>query len=367
MKKKILFILHLPPPVHGASMVGEYVRSSRLVNENYECRFINLGTAFSLGEIGKVSLGKLSAFAALYKKVCKSLKDFKPDLVYVTASSTGLGFMKDSLLVGMIKRKGFPVVVHFHNKGVSMNHSCILKKRYTRFFDNVSVIMLSGRLYSDIAEYVPRERVSFCPNGVDDPGVLPKYRHEVPHILFLSNLIESKGLLVLLDACVLLKERGVPFVLDIAGGETAEISAERLFSETESRGLTEMVCYHGSVAGEKKDSMYLNADIFTLPSYNDCFPLVVLEAMAHSLPVVSTDEGAIPDIVEDGVTGFVIERRNPEALSKALEMLLCNCDKGHEMGKRGREEYERSYTINSFENRFVSILNELCSDSPVRF
>ena len=56
MKPKILFILHLPPPIHGAAMMGKYIQESELVNSSFDCFCINLATAGSLSDIGHISL-----------------------------------------------------------------------------------------------------------------------------------------------------------------------------------------------------------------------------------------------------------------------------------------------------------------------
>ena len=66
---KILFILHLPPPVHGASMMGKYLHDSKLINETFECKYINLTTAKSLQDIGKNSINKLWTFIRLLTKI----------------------------------------------------------------------------------------------------------------------------------------------------------------------------------------------------------------------------------------------------------------------------------------------------------
>ena len=66
--KKILFILHMPPPVHGAAMVGKYIHDSELINSQYECRYINLATATSLEDIGKVGMKKMLVFCRLLRK-----------------------------------------------------------------------------------------------------------------------------------------------------------------------------------------------------------------------------------------------------------------------------------------------------------
>ena len=110
-------------------------------------------------------------------------------------------------------------------------------------------------------------------------------------LLFLSNLIESKGVYVLLDACKVLKERGLSFVCDFVGGETKEISAEVFREAVATRGLEDYVTYHGPQYGEDKHRFFMNADVFVFPTYyyNECFPLVLLEATQWRLPLVSSD------------------------------------------------------------------------------
>lgn len=116
---RILFIMHMPPPVHGAAMVGKYIHDSRLVNEAFDCRYINLATAANLEDIGKVRLAKFVDFSRLLRRIRKEYMTFRPDLVYVTPNAGGGAFLKDFVVVQMLKSMGARVVVHYHNKGVS--------------------------------------------------------------------------------------------------------------------------------------------------------------------------------------------------------------------------------------------------------
>jgi glycosyltransferase involved in cell wall biosynthesis len=160
------------------------------------------------------------------------------------------------------------------------------------------------------------------------------------NLLFLSNLIPSKGVYVLLDACKMLKDRGVAFQCNFVGGESKEMD-RRVFEEAvKERGLEGHVLYHGPKYGEEKEHYWSMADVFVQPTYEDCFPLTILEAMQHGLPVVSTDEGAVPDMVADGENGFVCRRKDAEGLAQALERLLQNEALRHRMGAEGYRRYK---------------------------
>lgn len=365
-KPKILFILHMPPPVHGAAMMGKYIHDSKVVNEAFDCRYVNLATAASLEDIGGVSFTKLKKIIGLFREVRREVKAFRPDLVYVTPSAAGGSFlMKDFPLVQMLKRMGCRVVVHYHNKGVAKNQgSRIYDFAYRRFFRGIKVILLAEALYKDVQKYVRREDVFICPNGIPETVVgEPKAeRHNaVPHLLFLSNLLVSKGVYVLLDALKILKDRGYSFVCNFVGGETAEINAEQFRQEVEQRRLNQVAVYQGRKYGAEKEQFWQDADIFVFPSSYDCFPLVLIEAMQHSLPCISTNEGGIPNIVDDGSTGVIVPQHSPEALADSLAQLMDNEALRTEMGRKGREKYEAEFRLERFEHRITEILKKnLC-------
>ena len=282
---KILFILPLPPPVHGASMMWKYLHDSKLINETFECKYINLTTAKSLQDIGKNSINKLWTFIRLLTKIIKNTITFKPQLVYVTPNACGGAFYKDFIVVQLLKLFRHKVITHYHNKGVSTRQDHWLDNLlYKYFFKEIKVILLSKNLYKDVCKYVDFKDVFICPNGIPETLMkeMPTERHNNEiHLLFLSNLLISKGILLLLDACKILKEKGFSFTCDFIGGETTEIDAWSFNENVLKRGLDKIASYRGKKYGKNKSHFFKNADIFVFPtSYpNECFPLVLLEAM----------------------------------------------------------------------------------------
>lgn len=169
MKPSILFILHMPPPVHGAAMMGKYIHDSKMINETFDCHYINLGTAKDIKDIGKVGLKKLISFLEMLKSIRKMVKQMKILLVYVTPNSHGIALYKEFVIVQMLKGMGCKVVIHFHNQGVRIFQDHWPNRWiYPRLFKGVKVILLSEALYKDVEKYVDRQNVLICPNGIPD-------------------------------------------------------------------------------------------------------------------------------------------------------------------------------------------------------
>ena len=362
MKPSILFIMHMPPPVHGAAMMGKYIHDSKLVNETFDCHYINLTTATSLQDIGKGGIGKLWKFVKLLCLIVKTLLAVKPQLVYVTPNACGGAFYKDFVVVQLIKTMGYKVVVHYHNKGVATRQDRWLDdKLYRRFFKGIKVILLAEVLYADVEKYVKREDVFICPNGIPETLTAEPSaeRHNpVPRLLFLSNLLESKGVIVLLDALKILKDKGYSFICDFVGGETAEIDATRFEREVEQRGLNTVAIYNGKKYGDEKKEYFEKADAFVLPSFNEAFPLVNIEAMEFKLPVIATNVGGVAAEVKNGENGLICETRKPKSLADCIERLFGDEKLRQAMGEDGYKKFKEQFTVQAFEKNITSCLTD---------
>lgn len=369
MKNNVLFILHLSPPIHGASKVGDIILHSKLLNKSFKTKYIDLSLSKNLKEIGTTNIKKVARYFFLIFNLIKIILIFKPKLIYITLNSSGFGFYKDFLIVFITKLFKKKVVFHFHNKGIkNRSHLFFDNILYKKIFFNSSVILLSPFLYNDIDKYISLKHVYFCSNGVDDCNSriifndIDVNSKHIVNILFLSNLYYSKGILILLQSCSILNNNKIPFHCTIAGNE-GDLNWLTLNEIITNLNLNNHVTYIGAKYSDDKNIEFNKADIFVLPTLEDCFPLVILEAMQNYLPVISTLEGGIPDIIDDGLTGFIIPKNNSLVLAKKLELLILNIDFRLNMGIAGRRKFENEFTISHFENKLTNIFNHIIESS----
>jgi glycosyltransferase involved in cell wall biosynthesis len=110
--------------------------------------------------------------------------------------------------------------------------------------------------------------------------------------------------------------------------------------------------------------LYTEADIFCLPTRADCMGIVLAEAMAFSLPIVATRVGGIPEAVEDGENGFIVDVDDAQALGERLERLTNSAELRLKMGRRSRQIGERAFDIQLNANRIADLLVDLGRRAP---
>lgn len=352
--KKILFLGQFPPPVHGASIMNSYVINSEVIRSNFNIDFVNLQFAKSIKELGKFSF--LKVFKAFFYgfKIVKRVITQRPDLVYFNLTPTGFAFYRDAFYVFLLKLLRRKIVFHLHSKGIkkNANKSFLKKYLYTWVFKNTHVICVSKSLTDDIAE-VYKSTPFIVPNGIQVRPQSNEMKHHlngsIPQILYLSHYLRNKGILVLIEAMGILNNQGYLFNARLIG-PPADLTIEFLENIITNQNLTEVVKVIGPLYGEDKFLEFQKADIFVFPTYNDVFGLVNLEAMQYSLPVISTFEGGIPEIVIDGETGFLVETQNAQMLAEKIAILLKDKDLRIKMGMKGYIRFLNNFTLNHFEN-----------------
>jgi glycosyltransferase involved in cell wall biosynthesis len=358
-KPCVLCIAHLPPPVHGVTIMSELVVNSERLRNRFSLVVVPLRFADSVADIGALRFRKIAkALSVAIVVTFKCLRD-RPKLAYLTLTPAGPSFLRDLLYVLILRVMRVPRLFHLHGQGISkaIARRPRLRALYQWAFKDAGVIFLSRTLLSDIASIDSVNNCFVLPNGIPDMGQEGGRvgRNGAPVILYFSNMARAKGPLVLIESLNRLRMEGVAFEAVFAGNWESEGFRDSFFETVRQNGLEDVIEYVGPKYGDDKWKLFGQSDVFVLPSFMEAFPLVVLEAMASSLPVVATNVGAIPDMIEEGVNGYLVEPRDPEALTARLSRLLRDCELRSSLGEMGRKRFLSYYTVASFENNLESV------------
>lgn len=224
-----------------------------------------------------------------------------------------------------------------------------------------------------LADGTPVHRIFHGLN--DDFAMYLRQRPPLPsrggrlRLLGVGRLVAKKGFDVLVEACGVLKEQGLTFEAAIVGEEDEVGDAIRVENDLRQRiaglGLDRCVHLTGSLSQAEVYERYRNASIFCLPCRvlgngdRDGIPNVLVEAMACSVPVVSTHVSSIPELVADGVNGLLVPPDDPAALAAAVLRLHREPELAARLGRAGRDTVRREFDGDRLAARLADLFKEV--------
>jgi colanic acid/amylovoran biosynthesis glycosyltransferase len=251
-----------------------------------------------------------------------------------------------ALIVSSLTGIPWSVTVHAHDIFVSrvLLREKLATARFVRAISRFNRDYLE-RLYPEL-----EGRVRVIHVGID-PAVyrrLPPPPGGIPGILCVASLRPYKGHAVLLEACRLLRDQGVTFRCELVGEGPLRPELERRIAEL---GLQDVVRLFGALPQNQVARRLGRSSVFVLPSIvapdgqMEGIPVALMEAMAAGRPVVASDLSGIPELVQDGVSGFLTQPGDAEAIAAALKRLIGDPGLGRALGERGREKVEREFRL----------------------
>lgn len=358
MSLKILVIGQTPPPVHGSNIMTETFTRSL---ESLGHRVNLLEKKFSTKQegIGKISIRKILRGPYIICKLLKKVSRSDLDICFYFLSLKPPSFQFDAVLLLLLKFFKLRYIIYLHGKGLAqlVTDSDILSRFLARkiIMHSYGILIVGDILRYDVCGLIGEDKIFVLPNAIADVDLdnLNRINNEDHHvtILYLSNLRPSKGVMEFLKMAYEVKKKcdNVRFIL--AGSTRSKKFANQIESFLSLKKLKECFNMPGAVYGYEKDRIFKKSDIFVFPSKKEAFGLVNLEAMQWALPVVASNQGAIPKIVRNGESGFIIDPKDIKQIVDRVVMLIRNPGLRDKMGKRGRIIYENKFSINVYTNR----------------
>jgi colanic acid/amylovoran biosynthesis glycosyltransferase len=196
----------------------------------------------------------------------------------------------------------------------------------------------------DVGDKIHIVHCGVSPEDFSPPN--PRIENDIPHLLFVAQLAERKGVPVLVEACRILVDRGIKFRCVIIGDGPQKEFLDQL---VERYALQEVVELKGAVFQEDLRDYLDRTDAFVLPCITasngdmDGVPVSLMEAMAMEIPTVSTRVSGIPELIEDGVSGLLVAEKDELALANALQRLIEDKALRVRLGENGRHKVIREF------------------------
>ena len=319
MKNIIITSPSLDPTqnVSGISSVTQFI-----IDNNKDCNYIH----FELGRKDN-ERGGIFRITTILKCIIlwwKLLSKHPDKIIHYNFPLSKASILRDPMFIAIARMRKRKIVVHLHG-GMFLTADSI--PSYLRLILNkvfameVPFIVLSDMEEKLVIEKFNCKNVAVLPNCIDlndaETFNRAKNENEPLRLGYLGRIAETKGMDFLLEACVELKDKNVPFVLEIAGKEEVKGKYLPVFEEK----LSDRFSFAGVVSGKSKSDYLKRLDIFVLPSFFEGLPMSLIECMNFGVVPVTTNVGSINEIVSDGSNGLYIEVKNSDSIVKQITKL----------------------------------------------
>lgn len=354
-RPSILIVGQTPPPFHGQAVATKILFD----HDWHGLQVLRLRMAYSSGEadVGKFGFGKLLHLMALILKSWWILIRNRPCVLYYPPASPNLiPVLRDIVYLLAVRPFSNRIILHYHAGGLpeyvdSMNPFLRFLARCAYGRAKVSIEISKSEMGPGVA-FAAENRFHVA-NGLDVPVISdlePSLDPPVFRILYIAGLRKTKGVMDIIETAIALRSRDRDFIIDVVGPWQEEDTRRCFESAVAEADIADCIVMHGRITGEKKWLLYRKASLFFFPSYyeSENFPLVLIEAMAFSLPVVATRWRGIPEMVVDGETGILCEIRSTEQFSDAIVDLMTDTKKKDAMSFAAQSRYQSKYTQAAF-------------------
>jgi len=336
-----------------SSVISDYL-SSDIKNEFY---IIYISTSIGKNIFIKITALFISIFKLLYNLTFKEI-----DIIHIHSGSWR-SFYRKIIYIFISKLYRKKIILHIHGGEFNLfyNRNSTNKYLITTTLNNVDMIITtSSRSSIDIKKKTKNKNIKILFNPINTIKFSCQSKNinkskATNNVIYLGKLSSKKGIFDLLKAIPLVINKRFSAKFIVCGDGSLE-ECRRICEE---KGISHSVEICGWVSGQEKIKLICNADIFVLPSYHECLPITIIEAMAAGLPIVSTSVGGIPDIIKDELNGYLVQPGDIESLANKIVILLENRELRNKMGELNVKKAKDIFDINIIAKKLCSLYREL--------
>ncbi len=363
-KPRVIVFGRFPPPADGQSLSTE--RFVTMLDSEYALTRINSTVPAEAG-----TYQKFASYRESGKQLQREISGLHEEcIVWQSISPQVTGHYRDRITVlPHLKRHRSIAVIHW-GSFERVFQAALTRASARRMVNRIShFVFTDDRLSGACGEWIPADKRSVIANSVDsgllcsDEEVQKKLTDRNDgslRLLFLSNMIREKGYLDVLHAGKLLNDQGLDVRIDFVGRWYSDTDRREFEQLVESSELGQTIHHHGLIEDRSTlKQFYLSADVFVFPSYlQEAQPLCIIEAMSAGAPIVTTNEGGIPNMVRDGVEGFVVPAQHPGAIAAAVRRLTDDQTRRN-CSRNARRRFVERYHPSVIREEWVTLINSI--------
>lgn len=303
---------------------------------------------------------KIKTFISKIPEIVSTIKKNNIDIVHVHMAERGSVF-REGFVVLIAKCMGCKTVIHMHGADIEKwynKQNILIKKIIAWIFCLSDRMIVLGEnwlpfMKSVMAKHEDKIRVLHNAVNVEETN---KANANATDILFYGMLIKRKGIEDVLAAFEKIKD-DIPDTIHLKlYGDNKEFDADKKIKEYH---LAEKASYEGWMTSDKRAEVFSNVLINVLPSYNEGLPMTILESMGYGIPNISTNIAAIPEAIEDGVNGFVIEPGDVSELADRIKTLVLDKTLWKKFSENAYSTAKKEFSIQAHIKQLLKIYEQI--------
>ena len=343
--------------------------TKEILETNNYVYLVDIASGLNEVDIGKFTFNRFLFFLKIFFLILIKIPKF--NIIYITLSMSLGGFFRDMIFIIISKFFFKKIFIHLHGGGYKKNffskRGFFLKKIITFTLNLCDKLFVLSEKFKDDFNFIDNhKKIKVLENTIKIENIKFHRDFDKLRIIYVSNFIKSKGYDLILKTCKLLADQKIDFMCEMygkflnIGSNKEDISANQLRKEfldfIKHNKLENNISFSENLDPKEKYKKLRNANVFVFPSNypGEGLPLSLLEASANKLPIISTNHGAITDIVKVGNNGFILESLNELEIMNYLIQLTKNKELFKTMSESSFKVFNESFNYKKIKEKTLN-------------
>lgn len=331
---------------------------------NVHC--LRMAYSENIESVGAFSITKVTHLFSLIWKTCKIRLRHRPKILYyLPASANKIPIIRDIIFLAAVRWLFKKTIWHFHAGGLPeyLEKHPIIRTLAKPFYSKPSLSIELYKADLPAGAYFKAQKNVIIPNGLDIEVLKPTQSSDAFNILYVGAISPGKGVLDIIKTAKILKRSEFLYKIRLVGEASSKDFYQEVEREIKKNELTDVIEFSGSLTGKKKLQAYAWADCFFFPSHYEAenLPLVLIEAMAYALPIVTTRWRGIPQLIGDSKCALLFDTKASDQYGRGILRLMQDDVLRSQMSASARKHYQDNFTREKFIDRMTTEFRTLCN------